>query len=196
MWWVDISHMDDFTVANGMEPADITGMLTDIETQKGIKLEVIKAQKAGEHDWITLKYPENMMNNEVVDARGFTLLYVDFGKCYFFYYINQENEHIESTKKVLLTPLQLEAKLQEATQLISRARTSTENVLHHSHDDDEYSPVVQHEVFHSPGPNIDALLNKVNHLSHIVSKMIDLLETISTKVSEHDLERWKHELSQ
>lgn len=183
-------------VAHGIKPADIAGMLSDIEKDKSISLEINDASEPNDHDWITVKYPHNMMNNEVTGARGFQLLYFDVGRCYFFYYIDQENHHIETTREVLQTPVSLEQKLDEATNLISNTRTSAEDVVHHSHEADEYSPVVQHEVFHSPGPDIHALQNKVNHLSHIVSKMIDLLETITSKVSEHNLEQWKHDLSQ
>lgn len=188
--------MDEPDVDRGVEPADIAGMLSDIERTKGINLEVNDTSKPNDHNWITVKYPDNMMNNEATGARGFQLLYVNFGRCYFFYYIDQDNQHIETTRKVLQTKQSLEQKLDEATNLISSTRTSAENVVHHSHEADEYSPAVQHGVFHSPGPDIHALQTKVNHLSHIVSKMIDLLETITTKVSEHDLTRWKHDLSQ
>ena len=192
MWWVDISHMDDWELNHSMRPADIPAMLSEIMEKKHITLEVIKDNNSN-YDY-TVKYQENMINITIQKARGFSLMYMDGLGYYMFHYIDESREFIDESHATLSNPENLEAKLDEATNLIEHHNTSAEHVMVNHDNEEAYSPVPQPHVFHRT--SIPDLETRVDHLSRIVLSMIDLLETITTKVSEHDLERWKHELSQ
>lgn len=99
----------------GMKPADIPAMLNEIMSNKGISLVVTK-DKGTKYDY-TVKYSEDMTNETVENARGFTLMYTDGFQYYTFHYIDEGGELLEETSAKINTPEQLEEKLDEATTL-------------------------------------------------------------------------------
>ncbi len=167
--------MAEYEFTRSMEAANIPAMLDEIMRKKSITLNVAK-DKNTEYDF-TVKYQENMINITNEEAGGFSLMYIDVMGYYMFHYIDASRELIDDTEKKINNLNELKAKLDEATNLIER-----------------HNPVPQPHVFHHT--NMPDLETRVDHLSRVVLSMIDLLETITSKVSEHDLQQWKHELSQ
>ena len=132
--------------------------------------------------WTTVRYPLNMSNTAFPDALSFSFTYIELFRRYDFHYNDSGDDTMNSTETQIHTVPELDRMLDEATNL-----TMIEGMDEYGQRNDAHRSIA------SPTAHLE---RKINTLSEIVSKMIDILETITSKVSDHGLERLKDELAQ